>query len=222
MVVRILLRIIYPGKFNNPPAHHPTTPHDKHTHIQTRTCTHALITFLPLYRLRLVEWFPQVSSCSFCEKTRVPSVLSGISCTPETLDKWFADYSEFVHQHGLQDKPQRIWNADESGFPLCPKTSRVLCRRNKKHIYSVHSDSKSQITTLVAASAAGSVIPPMHIFPGKHFGYNPLDGAVAGAYMGRNDNGWMVTQLFYGWLANHFVSYIPPECPDCRWPYNTH
>ena len=135
------------------------------------------------------------------------------SCTPERLDKWFADYSEFVHQHGLQDKPQRIWNADESGFPLCPKTSRVLCMRNKKHVYSVHSDSKCQITTLVAASAAGSVIPPMHIFPGKRFSYNPLEGAVAGAYMGRSDNGWMVTQLFYGWLANHFVSHIPPERP---------
>ena len=53
----------------------------------------------------------------------------------------------------------------------------------------------------------------MHILPGKRFGYNPLDGAVAGAYMGRSDNGWMVTQLFYGWLTNHFVSYIPPERP---------
>ena len=53
----------------------------------------------------------------------------------------------------------------------------------------------------------------MHISPEKLFGYNPLDGAVAGAYMGRSDNGWMVTQLFYGWLANHFVSYTPPERP---------
>ena len=58
-----------------------------------------------------------------------------------------------------------------------------------------------------------SVVPPMHIFPGKRFSYNPLEGAVAGAYMGRSDNGWMVTQLFYGWLANHFVSHIPPEHP---------
>ena len=49
----------------------------------------------------------------------------------------------------------------------------------------------------------------MHIFLGKRFLYNPLDGA----YMGRSNNGWMVTQLFYGWLANHFVSHIPPECP---------
>ena len=68
----------YPGKFNHPPIHDPTTPHHKHTHIQTHTYTHTLIAYFPLFRPRLVVWFPQASSCSFCEKTRVPSVLSGI------------------------------------------------------------------------------------------------------------------------------------------------
>ena len=135
------------------------------------------------------------------------------SCTPERLDKWYKDFSDFMQKHGLQKQPQRIWNANESGFPLCPKTSRVLTMRNKKHVYSVNSDSKTQITTLVAANAAGSVIPPMHIYPGKRFHYNPLEGGIAGAYFGKSDNGWMITELFYGWVANHFVSHIPPERP---------
>lgn len=135
------------------------------------------------------------------------------SCTPERLDAWYDAFSSFMKSKGLQDKPLRIWNADESGFPLCPKTSRVLAMRNKKHVYSVGSDSKTQITTLVAANAAGSVIPPMHIFPGVRFRYNPLAGGVEGAYFGRSDSGWMVTELFYGWVANHFVKHIPPERP---------
>lgn len=63
----------YPGKFNHlpthPPTRHSTTPHHKHTHIQTHTCTHTLNSCFPLYRPRLVVWFPQASSCSFCEKT---------------------------------------------------------------------------------------------------------------------------------------------------------
>ena len=53
----------------------------------------------------------------------------------------------------------------------------------------------------------------MHIFPGKCFSYNPLEGAVAGVYKGRSNNEWMVTQLVYGWDANHFVFHIPPERP---------
>ena len=66
-------------------------------------------------------------------------------------------------------------------------------------------NSKEQITTLCAGSAAGEVIPPMYIFPGQRFGYNPLDGAVPGAYFGKSVSGWVDTELFYGWLANHFT-----------------
>ena len=57
---------------------------------------------------------------------------------------------------------------------------------------------KTEITTLVAANAAGNVIAPMHVFPDIRFRYNPLEGCVEGAYFGRSNNGWMVTELFYG------------------------
>ena len=85
------------------------------------------------------------------------------SCTPERLDKWYKEFEMFVKLHNLEGKPQRIWNADESGFSLCPKTSRIVAMRNQRHVYCIASDSKTQITTLVAANAAGNVIPPMHI-----------------------------------------------------------
>ena len=135
------------------------------------------------------------------------------SCTPAVLDKWYKEFEEFTKFHNLQENPQRIWNADESGFPLCPKTSRVIALKNQRHVYGVTSDTKTQITTLVAANAAGNVIPPMHVFPGIRFRYNPLEGCVEGAYFGRSDNGWMVTELFYGWLANHFIKHITSERP---------
>ena len=85
--------------------------------------------------------------------------------------------------------------------------------KNQRHVYGVTSDTKTQITTLVAANAAGNVIPPMHVFPGIRFRYNPLEGCVEGAYFGRSDSGWMVTELFYGWLANHFIKHITSERP---------
>ena len=36
---------------------------------------------------------------------------------------------------------------------------------------------------------------------------------VVGAYFRKSDNGQMVTELFYGWVANHFISHIPHERP---------
>ena len=56
---------------------------------------------------------------------------------------------------------------------------------------------KGQITTLIAICASGRTIPPMHIFPGKRFSYNPMEGGVDGAYFGRLESGWINTELFY-------------------------
>ena len=53
----------------------------------------------------------------------------------------------------------------------------------------------------------------MHVFPGERFKYNPLHESVPNTFLGRTKNGWMDTELFYMWLANHFVVHIPPARP---------
>ena len=122
------------------------------------------------------------------------------SCTAEVMDKWYSDYEQFLLIHDLYDRPDQIWNADESGFPLCPKSGKILAPKGEKHVYLVTGSSKQQITTLVCINAAGSTIPPMHIFPGVRFSYNPMEGCVDGAYFGKSDSGWITQELFYGWL----------------------
>ena len=66
---------------------------------------------------------------------------------------------------------------------------------------------------LGCANAAGTAIPPMTIFPGKRFRYNPMEDCLPGSYFGSSDNGWINTEIFYGWLANHFIQSIPPKRP---------
>lgn len=134
-------------------------------------------------------------------------------CSVEIVDQWFIDFEQFLRDHNLFNKPDRIWNADESGFPLQHKSGRVLAPRGTKTIYSVTSSSKQQITTLACINAAGNVIPPTHVFPGERFRSNPLEGAVYGTYMGRSTSGWMDSELFNGWLSNHFSKSIPPARP---------
>ena len=113
----------------------------------------------------------------------------------------------------MLNKADRIWNADESGFPLQHKNGKVLAPRGSRTVYSVTSSSKQQITTLACINAAGSAIPPMHVFPGERFRSNPLEGAVHGAYLGRSTSGWMNAELFNGWLTHHFSKSIPPARP---------
>ena len=141
-------------------------------------------------------------------KMRIPENLEAyraIACTKERLSKWYDDFQQFLQIHEIGDDARNFWNADESGFSLCPRSGKVLAEKNARDLYVVAGSCKEQITTLCAGSAAGNVIPPMHIFPGQCFGYNPLDGTVPGAYFGKSASGWIDTELFYGWLANHFT-----------------
>ena len=134
-------------------------------------------------------------------------------CSPAVLKKWFDEFELFLREHQLTDKAERLWNADESGFPLQHRSGYVLAPRGAKCVYSLNNSSKQQITTLVCVNAAGQVVPPMHVFPGERFHCNPVEGGVYGSYMGRSSNGWMDSDLFYGWLSNHFVNWIPPARP---------
>ena len=143
---------------------------------------------------------------------RVPEPLQqarALSCTSEAIARWFTDFEQFVDTHDLKDKPHHIWNADESGFPLSPKSGKVVTCSSSRAVYGVTGNTKEQITTLCAVSAAGVVIPPMHIFSGERFrGYNPMNNCVDGAYFGRSQKGWISTELFYGWIANHFTRHV--------------
>ena len=134
-------------------------------------------------------------------------------CSKEVIDKWFIEFEGFLKENSLLNKADRIWNADESGFPLQHKSGKVMAPRGAKSVYAVTSASKQQITTLACINAAGSAIPPMHIFPGERFRSNPLEGAVHGAYLGRSPSGWMDSDLFYGWIEGHFTKNIPPARP---------
>ena len=70
-------------------------------------------------------------------------------------------------------------------------------------------------------------MPPYFIFPGKRIPvtYNPLEGGVDGSVFSVTDSGYMDTQTFYMWFANHFLPNLPPARPvllliDC--PANSH
>ena len=149
-----------------------------------------------------VQQHPEVTLC-------VPELLQQARtqvCDTEKISFWF---SEFLITHDLKDKACSIWNANGSGFSLCPKFVKVLSPVDCRAMYRITSNSKEQITILCAVSAAGNVIPPTHIFPGERFrGYNPMQNWTEGAYFGRFPKGWISTELFYGWLANHFCHHV--------------
>ena len=66
------------------------------------------------------------------------------------------------------------WMRQREWFLYVTKTGKVLAACGATQVCHVASSNKQQITVLCCISAAGGVVPPMRIFPGERFGYNPL------------------------------------------------
>ncbi|XP_072179879.1 uncharacterized protein [Diadema setosum] len=133
--------------------------------------------------------------------------------TCDKLDRWYNGLHDFLKAENamsILECPHRIWNADESGFALSPKGERVLGMKGAKFVYSLASTTKTNLTTLVAASASGNFCPPFVIYPGQRVSRNwkPLEGAPESWFYGFSKSGWMNAELFYSWLSNHFYPYL--------------
>ena len=126
----------------------------------------------------------------------------------EKINKWFNDFRQYIEEEvrdpDLLNDPSRIYNADESGFSLCMKGNRVVGFKGAPVVYHFGNSDKTQLTVMAACSASAHYIPPMIIFPGQRFGYEPLEGFEEAA-MGRSDNGWMDSEVYCDWLENIFI-----------------
>ena len=126
---------------------------------------------------------------------------------PKKVEQWFRDFSDFMAEENEDQSvwkdPTRWFNADESGFPLCPKSWKVLAPKGLPNIYNFTSSDKTQVTVLACMNAAGLYLRPYVIFPGQRFTYNPLQGFPE-AILGHSASGWMESELFLTWLKDVF------------------
>lgn len=72
------------------------------------------------------------------EKEAEPLTKARAAVTEEGVRNWFTNVENYFREQKVEDvlaDPSRIFNADESGFQLCPKTGKVLCERGEKYNY---------------------------------------------------------------------------------------
>lgn len=91
--------------------------------------------------------------------------------TQDRIYKWFDEILEYLKENKMEEillDPSRIFNGDEAGFRLCPKSGLVLGpTRSKEDFYERVSSEKEQITVIASFSEAGKVVHPMLVFPYK-------------------------------------------------------
>ena len=68
---------------------------------------------------------------------------------------------------GISNRPECIWNVDETNLYIDPQKSRVVAPRGQKASRTTATSGREAITVMAGISAAGDKLPPLIIFKGE-------------------------------------------------------
>ena len=74
----------------------------------------------------------------------------------QAINDWFRELLEYLFEMGNKDileQPNRIYNCDETGFLMTPRSTKVIASKGDPHVYQQGALTKVQITVLLTASA---------------------------------------------------------------------
>ena len=129
------------------------------------------------------------------------------------LDHYFDLLEQTMLANELISFPSRIFNVDESGFPLQAHKSSVVAEKGSKHPTTVTTGDKAQITVIACVNASGAKLPPMVIFDCKVLKADLTLNEVPETIYALTDNGWSNSEVFDIWFHNHFLAYAPIARP---------
>lgn len=121
------------------------------------------------------------------------------------ISSYFDLLKSVLQEHELMQSPAQIYNVDETGVPLDHRPPNVLAKRGQKKVRYRTTGNKSQITVVGCVSATGQAIPPFVIFDAKCLNIEWTKGEVPGTTYGLSTKGWIDSELFRGWLVDHFL-----------------
>lgn len=125
--------------------------------------------------------------------------------------KFFDLLMTILTENNLLDKPDRIFNMDESGVQLNNKTGKVLAKKGARAVKSLTSGEKGETITVVACcNATGNFLPPVLIIKGVNKKPEFEEGLPPGSkvYM-QKKSAYISSELFYKWLTEEFIPRKP-------------
>lgn len=135
--------------------------------------------------------------------------------SPDVIDHWFFSILKpLLEKTGLEDHPERIFNADETSFCLCGRPQRIIARKGAKAPqYVVGGTGKENITVQGCISGDGKLLPPYILYTGQRLMFDNTQGGPVGTRYGVSERGWMTEINFLDWMKNLFIPSLPDERP---------
>ena len=132
--------------------------------------------------------------------------------TEKAIRDWFAEIPKLLGENAqyLNDS-MRVFNMDEGGFQLSPKTNLLIGERGKNTYEESARSNKKSITTLFAVNARGTFAPSLTIFKHACLPNRIINAAPSGWGIGKSENGWMTAECFFEYLTNVFHPFLIKE-----------
>lgn len=91
-----------------------------------------------------------------------------LSCC--VVEKYFEDLSGIIVNLDFQEKPEKIWNCDETGQQFQHTPVIVIARRSRKSVVGSTGNDRSNITIMACVNTHGDFMapPPMLMVKGKN------------------------------------------------------
>ena len=123
-----------------------------------------------VHRIVTYGWWEAYRRCHPILTLRVPSSLSkarALASTRDVIDRYFDLLEETLLKNELKDCPCQIFNMDESGMPLDPKSMKTIHVHGDPNPVTTTTGNKAQITVVACISTSGNYIPPMIVWDRK-------------------------------------------------------
>ncbi|KAK3108154.1 hypothetical protein FSP39_002119 [Pinctada imbricata] len=136
---------------------------------------------------------------------------------PVIVEGHFDALEKELSSMNLTDKPELIWNCDETGKCFEHSPGKVIAEKGSRNVVGKVTNNRSHITIMACVNAAGRKMSPMLIAAGKTtvslHGFN-AEMAPAGTKWAFQENGWITDEIVEKWFTSVFLQECGPERPQ--------
>lgn len=140
------------------------------------------------------------------------NVLGKKACNPFTVYGYFDLLQNTMNELNIINKPDRIWNLDETSFCLDPSKTKIVGAIGTPATRTTYGSGRDNTSVLMACSASGLKAPPLIIFKEKNIWdkwvFNQSD--FPDTTYAATKNGWMERDVFQNFFEKSFLRTVQP------------
>ncbi|XP_069108119.1 uncharacterized protein [Argopecten irradians] len=136
---------------------------------------------------------------------------------PTVVEQYMTSLGDLITSLNLQEKPECIWNCDETGRSFEHTPVRVIAEKKSKNVVGRTSNNRTNVSIMACVNAAGKTMSPMFVVKGKtNVSIHGFDTSAApvGTKWAVQENGWMTDKIGEQWFRDIFLAECGEERPQ--------